>query len=98
MAFYFSKHDCAPCLAFTPILVELYNEINQDEKVLEVIFFSADQTIEEFNKYFETMPWFAIKKDDECIKKVAKNFNVRGVPRLVMLNGATGDVLDEDCL
>ena len=28
IAFYFSKHDCAPCLAFTPILSELYSEIN----------------------------------------------------------------------
>ena len=44
------------------------------------------------------MPWLALPKDDEQIKIVAKNFNVRGVPRLVMLNCATGEVLDDDCL
>ena len=39
---YFSMHNCPPCREFTPLLVELYNEHNESEKVIEVVFFSGD--------------------------------------------------------
>ena len=29
---YFSKHDCAPCLEFTPVFAELYNEQTDNEQ------------------------------------------------------------------
>ena len=44
IALYFTMHDCAPCLEFTPIFAELYNETNADGKVMEVVFCSADKT------------------------------------------------------
>ena len=44
------------------------------------------------------MPWVALGKGDDLVKKVAKNFDVKGVPRLIMLNSATGEVLDDNCL
>ena len=40
---YFSMHNCKPCQEFTPLLVELYNEHNENEKLFEVVFFSGDQ-------------------------------------------------------
>ena len=40
---YFSMHNCPPCREFTPLLVELYNEHNESEKLFEVVFFSGDQ-------------------------------------------------------
>ena len=40
---YFSMHNCPPCREFTPLLVELYNEHNENEKVIEVVFCSGDQ-------------------------------------------------------
>ena len=40
---YFSMHNCPPCREFTPLLVELYNEVNEAGKKMEVIFFSGDQ-------------------------------------------------------
>lgn len=41
---YFSKKDCAPCQKFTPIFSELYNEMNVEEKVFEVVYLSGDKT------------------------------------------------------
>ena len=29
---------------------------------------------------------------------VAKKFNIRGVPRLIMLNAKTGETIDDNCL
>ena len=44
LGLYFSMHDCPPCREFTPIFAELYNEVNENVKVMEVIFFSGDKT------------------------------------------------------
>ena len=54
---YFSMHDCKPCLEFTPILAEIYTEMNESKKVFEVVYFSGDKTKQEFDQYFAEMPW-----------------------------------------
>ena len=82
---YFSMHTCPPCLEFTPIFAELYNEFNASEKTFEVIFFSGDKTDEQYNKYFAEMPWLGLPRGDPRIATVAKKFEVRGVPRLIVL-------------
>ena len=46
---YFSMHDCAPCQQFTPVFAELYNELNVDEKVIEVVYLSGDKTQAEYD-------------------------------------------------
>jgi nucleoredoxin len=46
---YFSMHNCPPCRDFTPIFADLYNETNENEKVLEVVFLSGDKTQAEFD-------------------------------------------------
>jgi nucleoredoxin len=43
---------CPPCKAFTPLLIDFYNEINMDEKQLEIIFVSHDKKEDEFKGYF----------------------------------------------
>ena len=82
---YFSMHHCPPCREFTPIFVDLYNEINADEKVFEVIFVSGDKTQEEYDQYYAEMPWLALPRADKRIANIAKTFEVRGVPRLIVL-------------
>ena len=53
---------------------------------MEVLFFSGDKTQVLFDKYYEHQPWLAIPREDPCVKALAMKFNVRGVPRLIMLN------------
>ena len=96
--FYFSMHNCPPCREFTPLLVELYNETNQNEKVMEVVFFSGDQDQNLYNEYFSEMPWLALPFKDARMKPAAKNFKVRGLPRLVVLNAKTGETLEADAV
>ena len=40
---YYSMHTCPPCREFTPMLASLYEELNEDEQVLEIIYFSGDK-------------------------------------------------------
>ena len=94
---YFSMHHCPPCQAFTPVLADLYNEYNADEKKFEVIFMSGDRTDEEYNKYYAEMPWLAVPRGDSRIGKLAKQFAVKGVPRLIVLK-SDGKVISDDAV
>eukprot|EP00826_Nyctotherus_ovalis_P034685 TRINITY_DN290_c0_g1_i12.p1 TRINITY_DN290_c0_g1~~TRINITY_DN290_c0_g1_i12.p1 ORF type:complete len:145 (+),score=42.26 TRINITY_DN290_c0_g1_i12:114-548(+) len=83
---YFSAHWCPPCRAFTPVLVEFYNTVNESGKKLEIIFASLDNDAEEFKEYSETMPWKAYAYKDPKIQELAGKFKVGGVPTLVVVN------------
>jgi len=56
-------HNCPPCREFTPLLACLYEELNEDEKVFEVVFFSGDKSQEQFDEYYSEMPWLALPRD-----------------------------------
>ena len=92
---YFSMHNCPPCRQFTPVFAELYKEINESEKVIEVIFLSGDKTQEEYDEYYGEMPWLALPKGDSRLPPIAKKFEVRGVPRLIILK-PDGTVLEQN--
>lgn len=42
IALYFSAKWCGPCQAFTPKLIDFYNQVNVNGKQLEIIYVSGD--------------------------------------------------------
>ena len=83
---YFSAHWCPPCRAFTPKLAEWYNNSLQ-AKGMEVVFVSSDKNEEAFKEYFAEMPWKALPfADRNCKGALSKQFNVQGIPTLVILD------------
>ena len=91
-------HNCPPCREFTPMLAELYEEVNADERKLEIIFFSGDKTEEEFKQYYSEMPWLALPRTEKQIMmENAKKFKIKGVPRLIMIRTKDGKILSEQC-
>lgn len=94
---YFSMHTCPPCRQFTPIFAELYKEMHDSGNTdLAVIFCSGDKTEELYNEYYEEQPWHALPFKDPRLAQLAKKFEVRGVPRLIIVNRATGEVIDQN--
>ncbi|KAK1303030.1 putative nucleoredoxin 1 [Acorus calamus] len=90
---YFSASWCGPCRRFTPNLVEVYNELLSRGN-FEVVFISDDHVEEAFNGYFSKMPWLAMPFSDASDRdRLKKLFKVRGIPSLVIIDGATGKVL-----
>ena len=96
LAIYYSMHDCPPCREFTPMLSALYEEVNEDEKVLEIVFFSGDKTQALFDEYFGEMPWLALpRSQNKIMMQNAKKFKIKGVPRLILLRTSDGKVLSQ---
>jgi thiol-disulfide isomerase/thioredoxin len=87
VAVYFSAKWCAPCRAFTPQLASIYSGAVAANLPFEIVFVSADSDVEEFNEYFRTMPWQAVKySDTETRKRLNALFEVQGIPTLVVLD------------
>jgi len=90
---YFSAHWCPPCRAFTPKLVNFYNEKKQGD--FEVIFISSDRNKKAMQAYMKetSMPWPAIQFD-KIKKSNLRSYAGNGIPCLVLLD-QTGKVLSD---
>ncbi|KAK6131316.1 hypothetical protein DH2020_034945 [Rehmannia glutinosa] len=88
---YFSAQWCSPGTKFTPKLTSIYQKINQEMTAVnnnhdfEIVFVSSDHSQTAFDSYFQTMRWLALPYGDPNIKNLAKYFDVRGIPSLVII-------------
>ena len=87
---YFSAHWCPPCRAFTPKLVEFYNELKKSEKPFEIVFVSSDRNKSAMYKYMKEMemPWLALPHGDKHKESLSAKYNVSGIPKLVILSSS----------
>ena len=93
IALYFSAHWCPPCRNFTPRLVEIYKKYLKNAGV-EIVFVSWDKNEEEFNQYYDIMPWLAIPHGCVNTKKtINSKYNINSIPSLIFLHADTGEVI-----
>lgn len=85
---YFSASWCPPCRGFTPVLIEVYQELSSTKGDFEIVFVSSDRDEESHKAYFTKMPWLAIPFSDPAIKRLKEEFEVKGIPCLVLIDGA----------
>jgi len=80
---YFSGSYCPPCQVFTPILSEVYTELKNLNKSIEIVFISSDKDKESFDLYYSQMPWLALPYERRDLKVLLCDaFNVKTVPQL----------------
>lgn len=91
IALYYSAKWCVPCKDFTPKLIQLYNEVNKDQKVLEIILVTGDNDEDEFEQYYSEMPWASLPFDD-ILDDVTEKFPCSSLPCLKVIDVATGTV------
>jgi nucleoredoxin len=94
---YFSAHWCPPCRAFTPVLVKAYNELAKAGKPFEVVFASSDRSEEAMFGYMKetSMPWVSMPFGIEAKAELARKYEVRGIPTLVILD-EKGETITKD--
>ena len=83
---YFSAHWCPPCRAFTPKLVAFHNTAAKDN--FEIVFISSDKKEEAMKEYMKEtkMGWLAIPFNSAQRNAVKKEYNVNGIPTLIILD------------
>lgn len=84
---YFSAHWCPPCRAFTPKLVQFYNEMAPSGD-FELLFVSSDKNQAAMEGYMAetSMPWVALKYGSPRVNQLKEKYGVRGIPCLVLLD------------
>ncbi|KAL9395469.1 hypothetical protein Peur_009722 [Populus x canadensis] len=91
LGLYFSAQWCLPGVKFTPKLISIYQKIKQmvvhkgNEDDFEIVFVSSDRDQAAFDSYFNSMPWLTLPFGDPANKILAKHFDVKGIPCLVIL-------------
>lgn len=93
---YASAHWCGPCRQFTPQLANWYRSVKGNS--VEVVFLSADHDENGFSSYFSTMPWLAVAFDDDTRESLMGYIRVTGIPRLVVLDGRTGRIVEDNAV
>ncbi|XP_076458219.1 tryparedoxin-like [Babylonia areolata] len=95
IGFYFSGAWCGPCRYFTPMLIDWYEKLKPDNH--DIIYVNSDENQESYQRYYNTMPWLTAGYDSELRTALRKKYNPIGrVPRLVLVNGQTGETITED--
>lgn len=94
---YFSASWCGPCRAFTPKLVETYQQLGQEGKPFEVVLVSSDRSEDAMLRYMKDagMPWLAVPFSAKEREDLMKKFDVNGIPRLVVVS-ASGKTLSDN--
>mmetsp|Transcript_17834 Transcript_17834/g.26390 ORF Transcript_17834/g.26390 Transcript_17834/m.26390 type:complete len:330 (+) Transcript_17834:173-1162(+) len=92
---YVSAHWCPPCRQFTPMLINWYQKV---KNIVEIVFLSADHDESGFKSYYASMPWTAVGFDDDGREKLMGYIKVTGIPRLVVLDGKTGNTLVDNAV
>jgi len=88
VALYFSALWCPPCRAFSPRLVEVYDEWQKQEEKIELVFVSFDRTKEAQTQYMTEykMKWLAVPYEGAKRQELGTRFSVRGIPALLVLD------------
>ena len=92
---YFSAHWCGPCRKFTPKLANFYNEINSKGKKIEIIYNSCDNDEDQFNEYYNTMPWLAVPYDSDLREEISNKCGISSIPTLLIFDNK-GHLIDSD--
>lgn len=78
--------QCCVCKTFAPLLKAFYEEVNLEDKRMEIIYVGFDKVKKDYQAYTKTMPWIGLPFSDEKIPGLKEFYDVRAVPKLILLD------------
>lgn len=92
---YFSAHQCAPCMKFTEKLAAIYSSLKGKAEDFEIVYVPMDKEEDGYLRSCGDMPWLALPYDGAPSRALARYFDVREIPTLVVL-GPDGKTVTRD--
>ena len=77
----FSAGWGSPCRIFNKDLIDVYNKMNDGEKIFEIIQVSFDKTEDNFKKSIAGLPWKFLPLKFEGIKQLKEKYKVLTIPK-----------------
>ena len=90
----FSSGWGSPCRIFNKDLIDVYNKMNDGEKIFEIIQVSFDKTEDNFKKSIAGLPWKFLPLDFKGIKNLKEKYNVLTIPKFFPID-KTGKSLSD---
>ena len=90
----FSAGWGSPCRIFYKDLINIYNQMNDGEKVFEIIQISFDAKEEDFKKAISGLPWKFLPLKFSGIEELKKKYNVLTIPKFFPID-KTGKSLSD---
>ena len=75
--------QCIITQDFVKHLAAYYDEINIEEKELEIIFVSLEKTEEDFKRFTEGMPWLVLPFNDVRTGDLKEFYKIRSLPQVI---------------
>lgn len=82
---YFSAHRCAPCIKFTAKLDAIYGKLKGKSQDFEIVYIPMDKEEDGYLRSCGDMPWLALPYDGTSSRALARYFDVREIPSLVVV-------------
>lgn len=95
LGLFFSSSWGSPCKIFGKELLNIYNEVNEGEKIFEIIEISFDKKEDEFKKGIAGKPWKFIPYNEPIIQQLTKKYEVLTIPKFFPID-KKGDILSDN--
>lgn len=92
---YFSANHCAPCIKFTTKLAAIYSSLRGKAEDFEIVYVPMDREEDGYLRSCGDMPWLALPYDGAPSRALARYFDVREIPTLVVV-GPDGRTVTRD--
>jgi len=87
---YFASPGCPACGAFSPLLIEAYEDLQEEGRSFEVVMVSlgiTESVLFDYMVEFQ-MPWLAVSPQNSKAQDLVQRYDVRWVPTLVIVDHA----------
>lgn len=92
---FFSASWASPAKIFSKELIKLYNQMNEGEKIFEIIEVSFDKNESDFKNHISQFPWKFIPFGDSKINELKERYNVKVVPKFFPID-KEGEILSDE--
>jgi thiol-disulfide isomerase/thioredoxin len=91
---YFGAWGCPACGAFTPLLVDAYDELREAGRSFEVVYVSSDGSAEIMHRYMRDagMRWPALPWGGSRSAALGQRYGVRYIPTVIIIDGSGATV------